>query len=150
MATTSVLPNTTHSMLTTHTPPTSLLSNNNNGATTARNNVVQYLTLLRNGNAQGDSLRSHFHLAIQQLFQISSDSPSQAVKFAHLALGALVANQTALACELANASVKSAPQEPEALFWLALFRFLRGDWDRYLAYRRVCIGQLTEKVCSKH
>lgn len=80
-----------------------------------------------------------------------------AARFSEIALGALVHNEIQLAMELCNATVhclRKCVEEPveqsylfevsRAYFLLGVFRAFRGDIDRYLKYRRVCMTHLSQ------
>ena len=80
-----------------------------------------------------------------------------AARFSEIALGALVNNQIPLALELSNATVlclRECVDEPihhscvfdiaRAYFLHALFRSYRGDVERYLKYRRVCLKHISQ------
>jgi len=88
----------------------------------------------------------------------SHKSALQAAQFAEIALGALVHNEVSLAMELSNASVSRLKQcivmeganrkflfeVARAYFLLGCFRAFRGDMERYLKYRRVCMQHLSQ------
>lgn len=78
-------------------------------------------------------------------------------RFAELALGALVHGEVSLGMELCNAVVhclRESVQEPvqpsamfivaKAYFLLGVFRAFRGDMERYLKYRKVCMTYLSK------
>jgi len=80
-----------------------------------------------------------------------------AARFSEIALGALVHDEVALAMELCNATVhclRKCVEEPveqsylfevsRAYFLLGVFRAFRGDTERYLKYRRVCMTHLSQ------
>ena len=80
-----------------------------------------------------------------------------AARFSEIALGALVHDEVALAMELCNATVhclRKCVEEPveqsylfevsRAYFLLGVFRAFRGDMERYLKYRRVCMTHLSQ------
>jgi hypothetical protein len=78
-----------------------------------------------------------------------------AARFAELALGALVHNEVPTAMELCNAVVHCLREAAsvstgiilfevgKAYLLLGVFRAFRGDMDRYLKYRRVCLSYLS-------
>lgn len=78
-----------------------------------------------------------------------------AARFAELALGALVHNEVSTAMELCNAVVHCLRESAsvstgiilfevgKAYLLLGVFRAFRGDMERYLKYRRVCLSYLT-------
>lgn len=85
----------------------------------------------------------------------------KAARFSEIALGALVNNQIPLALELSNATVlclRECVDEPihhscvfdvaRAYFLHALFRSYRGDVERYLKYRRVCLTHVSQLEAS--
>jgi len=88
----------------------------------------------------------------------SHKSALQAARFAEIALGALVHNEVSLAMELSNASVSRLKQcivmenanrkflyeVARAYFLLGCFRAFRGDMERYLKYRRVCMQHVSQ------
>jgi len=88
----------------------------------------------------------------------SHKSALQAARFAEIALGALVHNEVTLAMELSNASVSCLKQciitdtanrtflfeVARAYFLLGCFRAFRGDMERYLKYRRVCMQHVSQ------
>jgi hypothetical protein len=80
-----------------------------------------------------------------------------AARFSEVALGALVHDEVPLAMELCNATVhclRECVQEPvdqsylfevsRSYFLLGIFRASRGDLERYLKYRRVCLTHLSQ------
>jgi hypothetical protein len=80
-----------------------------------------------------------------------------AARFSEVALGALVHDEVPLAMELCNATVhclRECVQEPvdqsylfevsRSYFLLGVFRAFRGDLERYLKYRRVCLTHLSQ------
>lgn len=80
-----------------------------------------------------------------------------AARFLEVALGALVHDEVPLAMELCNATVhclRECVQEPveqsylfevsRSYFLLGVFRAFRGDLERYLKYRRVCLTHLSQ------
>ena len=80
-----------------------------------------------------------------------------AARFIEVALGALVHDEIPLAMELCNATVhclRECVQEPvdqsylfevaRSYFLLGVFRTFRGDLERYLKYRRVCLTHLSQ------
>ncbi|KAL7567140.1 hypothetical protein ACA910_009467 [Epithemia clementina (nom. ined.)] len=80
-----------------------------------------------------------------------------AARFAEIALGALVHGEVSLGMELCNALVhclRESIQEPvqpsamaivaKAYFLLGIFRAFRGDMQRYLKYRQVCMMYLSK------
>jgi hypothetical protein len=78
-----------------------------------------------------------------------------AARFAELALGALIHNEVPTAMELCNAVVHCLRESAsvstgiilfevgKAYFLLGVFRAFRGDIERYLKYRRVCLSSLS-------
>lgn len=146
-----------------------------------KKSVTKHLSKLEKSSVFGNRLRSHYSLAIDTLFNlppVPSDeeycaklnanmTPAmlppfdvaalRAARFAEIALGALVDNQTILALELSNATVvclKQCAEEPvhpscmfdvaKAYFLLGMFRSYRGDMQRYFQYRRVCLAKLSQ------
>lgn len=80
-----------------------------------------------------------------------------AARFAEVALGAQANSQVSLALELSNSTVlclrecvKNAIHTScilnvgRAFFLHGVFRSLRGDFERYLKYRRICMSHLQE------
>ena len=81
----------------------------------------------------------------------------QAARFSEIALGAQANNQVSLALELSNATVlclRECVEEPvhpscmydvaRAYFLHGVLRSLRGDFDRYFKYRRICMTHLKQ------
>lgn len=84
-------------------------------------------------------------------------SALKAARFSEIALGAFVNNQTSLALKLSNTTVlclRECIEEPvhqlcklslaRAYFLHGLFRYFRGDMERYFKYRRVCMKYLSQ------
>lgn len=146
-----------------------------------KKSVTKHIPKLEKSSVFGNRLRSYYSLAIDTLFRlppVPSDeeycaqlnakmtpqmlppfdvAALRAARFAEIALGALVSNQTELGLELSNASVvclKQCVEEPvhpscmfdvaKAYFLLGLFRSYRGDMVRYFKYRRVCLTKLSQ------
>lgn len=82
----------------------------------------------------------------------------QAARFAEIAIGALVHNELSMAMQLSNASVSLLKmcvlqtsssshllyEVARSCFLLGCFRAFRGDIERYLKYRRVCMQHISQ------
>ena len=145
--------------------------------------VAAHMTLLSRDSLDGNRLRAFYRLSVDELYclppiptdedycAIHDFSPDllpqshkhalNAARFAELALGAIVHNETALATELSNASVHclrncmQGPRKAEytfevarAYFLLGAFRAFRGDMLRYFKYRRVSMTHLARLEVS--
>eukprot|EP00529_Nitzschia_sp_RCC80_P017339 CAMPEP_0113523382 /NCGR_PEP_ID=MMETSP0014_2-20120614/45677_1 /TAXON_ID=2857 /ORGANISM="Nitzschia sp." /LENGTH=843 /DNA_ID=CAMNT_0000421471 /DNA_START=181 /DNA_END=2713 /DNA_ORIENTATION=+ /assembly_acc=CAM_ASM_000159 len=157
-----------------------------NPATTDANGVPKTIAahthLLELSDPDGTRLRSYFRLSVDELFvfpptptdeeyclrlNIPGMTPRMipgthlaalsAVRFAEVALGAIVHNEVTLAMELCNAVVhclKESVTEPvqppymfevaKSYFLLGVFRAFRGDMLRYFKYRRVCLTYVSK------
>lgn len=100
---------------------------------------------------------SRLNLPVPRIMPKGLQNALLAAQFSELALGALVHDEVQLAMELCNATVhclRKCVEEPveqsylfevsRAYFLLGVFRAFRGDTDRYLKYRRVCMTHLSQ------
>ena len=130
--------------------------------------ITKHTHLLEKTDPEGVRLRSYYALSIDELYQLpptddhTHHAALTAVRFAEVALGALVRNDVSLAMELCNAvvhclreSVYEPVQAPlvfevaKAYFLLGVFRACRGDMERYFKYRRVCMTYLAKLEVSE-
>ncbi len=148
--------------------------------------IAAHTHLLELSDPDGSRLRAYYRLSVDEVFgfpptptdeeycarlNIPGMTPRMipgthlaalsAARFAEVALGAIVHNETPLAMELCNAVVhclKESVQEPvqppymfevaRSYFLLAVFRSFRGDMIRYFKYRRVCLTYVSKlEVC---
>ncbi len=152
------------------------LSLNGNDANGVPKTIAAHTHLLELTDPDGSRLRAYYRLSVDEVFgfpptptdeeyitrlNIPGMTPDMipgthlaalsAARFAEVALGAIVHNETTLAMELCNAVVhclKESVQQPvkspymfevaKSYFLLAVFRSFRGDMVRYFKYRRVC------------
>ena len=144
--------------------------------------IAAHTHLLELTDPDGSRLRAYYRLSVDEVFgfpptptdeeyitrlNIPGMTPEMipgthlaalsAARFAEVALGAIVHNETTLAMELCNAvvhclkeSVQSPVQAPymfevaKSYFLLAVFRSFRGDMVRYFKYRRVCLTYVSK------
>eukprot|EP00531_Pseudo-nitzschia_arenysensis_P006145 CAMPEP_0116137782 /NCGR_PEP_ID=MMETSP0329-20121206/12426_1 /TAXON_ID=697910 /ORGANISM="Pseudo-nitzschia arenysensis, Strain B593" /LENGTH=859 /DNA_ID=CAMNT_0003632709 /DNA_START=56 /DNA_END=2635 /DNA_ORIENTATION=- len=144
--------------------------------------IAAHTHLLELSDPDGSRLRAYYRLSVDEVFgfpptptdeeycarlNIPGMTPRMipgthlaalsAARFAEVALGAIVHNETPLAMELCNAVVhclKESVQEPvqppymfevaRSYFLLAVFRSFRGDMIRYFKYRRVCLTYVSK------
>jgi hypothetical protein len=148
--------------------------------------ITNHAHLLERSDPDGSRLRAYYRLSIDELFQLPptptdeeycSSYPGMtpqmipgshlaalsAARFAEVALGAVVHNETSLAMELCNAVVhclRESVQEPvqppvmyevaKSYFLLGVFRACRGDMTRYFKYRRVCMSYVGKFEVSEN
>lgn len=100
---------------------------------------------------------ARMNIAVPRMVPKGLQNALLAARFSEIALGALVHDEVALAMELCNATVhclRKCVEEPveqaylfevsRAYFLLGVFRAFRGDLERYLKYRRVCLTHLSQ------
>jgi len=162
--------------------PSQLQSNGGTDANGVPKTIASHTHLLELSDPDGSRLRAYYRLSIDEIFgfpptptdeeyctrlNIPGMTPRMipgthlaalsAARFAEVALGAIVHNETPLAMELCNAVVhclKESVQEPvqppymfevaRSYFLLAVFRSFRGDMIRYFKYRRVCFTYVSK------
>ena len=144
--------------------------------------IAAHTHLLELTDPDGSRLRAYYRLSVDEVFgfpptptdeeyitrlNVPGMTPDMipgthlaalsAARFAEVALGAIVHNETTLAMELCNAVVhclKESVQYPvkspymfevaKSYFLLAVFRSFRGDMVRYFKYRRVCLTYVSK------
>jgi hypothetical protein len=157
-------------------------SSSSQGEQTIPKTILSHTHLLERSDSEGNRLRSYYRISVDEVFRLPVTPTDQeyckvldvpgvtpgmipgshlaalsAVRFAEVAIGAIVHNEVGLAMELCNAVVhclRESVQEPvdkpimyevaKTYFLLGVFRACRGDMTRYFKYRRVCLKYLSK------
>jgi hypothetical protein len=139
--------------------------------------ALEHLPLLDGTNSVGIRLHAYYTLSINELFRLPAtptneeyclDTDQQTVhgleltlltatRFAEIAFGAMVRNESGLALDLCHAAVQCLTETADArfdarltlhvakaYFLVGVFQVYRGDMSRYAKYVRLCQACLTK------